>query len=67
MNIDGAVLTFAGTVVLLGLALALLFSPWWLLLDLFAALNMIQAGMSGWCPAAIIFRRLGLKPGINFH
>lgn len=66
MNIDKAVLAFAGFVVLGGLALAHFFSLWWLLLSAFAGLNMIQAAFTGFCPAAIIFRRLGLKSGTAF-
>ena len=66
MNIDRAVLAFAGLVVLTGLTLAQLFSPWWLLLSAFAGLNMLQAAFTGFCGAAIIFRRLGLKPGNAF-
>ena len=66
MNLDRAVLAFAGLVVLLGLALSWLYSPWWLLLSGFAGLNMIQAAFTGFCPAAIIFRRCGVKPGEAF-
>jgi hypothetical protein len=66
MNIDRAVLAFAGLVVLTGLTLALAYSPWWLLLSAFAGLNMLQASFTGFCPAAIIFRKLGLKPGNAF-
>ncbi len=66
MNIDRAVLAFAGFVVLTGLVLALLYSPWWLLLSAFAGLNMLQAALTGFCPAAIVFRKLGLKPGNAF-
>lgn len=67
MNVDKAVLSFAGTMVLLSLALAQLASPWWLLFTLFIGLNMLQAGVTGFCPAAIIFRKLGLPPGTAFR
>ena len=66
MNIDKAVLAFAGLVVLGGLLLAHYFSPWWVLLSAFAGVNMIQAAFTGFCPAAIIFRKLGLKAGSAF-
>jgi len=66
MNVDQAVFAFAGVVVLAGLVLAELFSPWWLLLSAFAGLNMFQAAFTGFCPAAIVFRKLGLKPGNAF-
>ncbi len=67
MNIDRAVLAFAGFVVLAGLVLAYFYSPWWLALSAFAGLNMVQAAFTGFCPAAIVFRRLGLKPGEAFR
>jgi hypothetical protein len=66
MNVDKAVLMFAGAVVLIGLALGTFVNPWWSLLSAFAGLNMIQAGITGFCPAAMIFRALGLKAGPAF-
>lgn len=66
MTIDSAVLAFAGVVILASAALAWLVSPWWLLLTAFVGANMVQASVTGFCPAAMIFRRLGLKPGNAF-
>ena len=67
MTLDRAVLAFAGFVVLLSLALAHWFSPWWLLLAGFAGLNMIQASFTGFCPAAMIFKALGVEAGVCFR
>jgi len=67
MNIDRAVLAFAGLVVLASLILAWYVSPYWLALTAFAGLNMLQAAFTGFCPAAMIFRRLGLKEGSAFR
>jgi hypothetical protein len=66
MNIDRAVLSFAGFVVLLGLALGYYVSPDWYLLTAFAGLNMIQAAFTGFCPAAMVFKKLGLRSGNAF-
>jgi hypothetical protein len=66
MNIDKAVLMFAGFVVLLGLALGYMVSPYWYLLTAFAGLNMFQAAITGFCPAAIVFRKLGVRSGNAF-
>ena len=66
MNIDKAVLVFAGLVVLLGLTLGWLVSPYWYLLTAFAGLNMIQASFTGFCPAAIVFKKLGVRGGCAF-
>jgi hypothetical protein len=66
MSIDNAVLSFAGLVVLVSLALGHYVSEYWLLLTAFAGLNMLQAGFTGFCPAAIIFKAFGLKAGCAF-
>ena len=66
MSIDRAVLAFAGFVVLLSLALGYYDSPYWFLLTAFAGVNMIQAAFTGFCPAAIIFKKLGLRVGVAF-
>lgn len=67
MNLDRAVLAFAGAVVLLGVVLSLTVHPWWIALTVFAALNMIQSAFTGFCPAAVAFRALGVKPGSAFR
>lgn len=67
MTIDNAVLSFAGAIVLLGLLLGWLVSPYFYLLSAFAGLNLLQAGITGFCPAAMMFKRLGLKPGCAFR
>jgi hypothetical protein len=66
MSIDKAVLVFAGFMILLSLALAHFVSPLWLWFTAFIGLNMMQSAFTGFCPAAIIFRKLGLKPGNAF-
>ena len=67
MTIDRAVMAFAGCVVLFSLALSHWLSPWWLLLTAFAGLNLIQASFTGFCPAAIAFKWLGVKAGPAFR
>lgn len=66
MSIDRIVMAFAGTVVLLSLLLAQLFSPWWLLLTAFVGVNLLQAAFTGLCPLAMALRRFGVKPGAAF-
>ena len=67
MTIDRAVLAFAGTMMLLSAVLVWLVSPWWLLLTAFVGLNLIQASITGFCPAAMLFKALGAKPGCAFQ
>lgn len=66
MNIDRAVLAFAGGVVLVSAILSVTVSPWWIALTIFAGLNLLQSSVTGFCPAALVFRRLGLAPGTAF-
>jgi hypothetical protein len=66
MTIDRAVMAFAGFVILVSLALAETVNPLWLLLTAFAGLNLIQASFTGFCPAAMVFKRLGVKAGKAF-
>lgn len=67
MNIDNAVFSFAGVMVLASLALGWWVSPWFLLLTAFVGLNLLQAGITGFCPAARIFKALGLRAGCAFQ
>lgn len=66
MTIDRAVLAFAGTLILVSLGLAHFVSPLWLWFTAFIGANMLQSAFTGFCPAAIIFRKLGAKPGSAF-
>jgi hypothetical protein len=66
MNLDQAVLSFAGSVVLVGLSLGWMVNPNWFLLAGFAGMNMIQASITGFCPAALMFKKLGIRPGNAF-
>jgi DUF2892 family protein len=66
MTIDRIVLAFAGTVVLIGLLLGTLVSPWWLLLTAFVGLNLLQSAFTGFCPLARILKGFGFKTGAAF-
>lgn len=66
-SIDRIVLAFAGTVVLASLALGLWASPWWFLLTGFVGLNLVQSAFTGFCPLAIVLKRLGVRAGAAFE
>ena len=66
MSLDRTVLAFAGAMVLLSVILTLWVSPWFVLLTVFLGLNLIQSAFTGFCPAAMLFRRLGVKSGPAF-
>lgn len=67
MTLDTAVLRFAGFVVLLSVLLSIYVHPYWIGLAIFAGLNMLQASFTGFCPAAMVFKKLGVKPGNAFN
>ena len=65
-NIDRLVFRIAGTFVLLSVALAHFHSPYWLWFTAFVGANMVQASFTGFCPLAMILRKLGIKEGAAF-
>lgn len=59
---------FAGTLILLSLALGvpgspIFASPWWLALTAFVGANLLQSGFTGWCLMESILRKLGANAG----
>ena len=66
MTIDRAVMAFAGTMILLSLVLAYAFSPYWLALAAFVGLNLVQSSFTGFCPLAMVLKRLGVRSGPAF-
>ena len=66
MNVDRAVFAFAGVMILLSLALAHFVSPLWLWFTAFFGLNLLQSSITGFCPAAMVFRKLGIASGCAF-
>jgi hypothetical protein len=65
-NIDRWVIRFAGIMVLASLALAHYVHPNWVWLAVFVGANLMQASFTGFCPLAMILRRLGVRPGAAF-
>ncbi len=66
MSIDRAVLAFAGAMVLLSVALGLQVHQNWFWLTGFVGANLLQSSFTGFCPLAMVLRKLGLKPGAAF-
>ncbi len=65
MKLERAVTAFAGVMVLVSVALTQWVSPNWWWLTAFIGFNLLQSSFTGFCPAAIVMRRLGVgrKPG----
>jgi hypothetical protein len=66
MSIDKIVLAFAGSMILLSLTLAHYHSQNWLWLTAFVGFNLLQSSFSGFCPLAMVLKKLGIKPGCAF-
>lgn len=66
MNLDRAIFAFAGVMILVSLALGYFVSAYWLLLTAFVGLNLLQSAFTGFCPAAMILGKFGVKAGCAF-
>lgn len=61
-SLERAVEAFAGFMVLLSVALTWWVHPGFVWLTVFVGANLLQQAFTGFCPAAIVMRRLGLRP-----
>lgn len=61
MTVERAVTAFAGCMVLFSLALWWLVHPGFIWLTVFVGFNLLQSSFTGFCPAAIVFRKFGIK------
>lgn len=61
MTTNAAVRLMAGTMLGLSLVLAHLVSPWFLLMTAFVGANLTQFSITRFCPAVMIFQKLGLR------
>ncbi|MCW8851970.1 MAG: DUF2892 domain-containing protein [Gammaproteobacteria bacterium] len=72
MSLDRMINAMAGLFILLSLGLGVEASPifhsvYWLWFTAFVGANLLQSSFTGFCPAAIIFKKLGVKPGTAFN
>ena len=66
VSIERIVLAFAGIAILLSLGLAHYVNGNWLWFTAFVGLNLLQSACTGFCPLAIILKKIGRKPGNAF-
>lgn len=66
MNVDRLVFTIAGIFVLLSVGLSQIHSVYWLWFTAFVGANMLQASFTGFCPLAMILKKMGVKTGNAF-
>ena len=67
MNVDRLLLAFAGGLILVGVLLAVIHSLYWLFFTAFVGANLLQSAFTGFCPAAALFKTLGVKTGAAFN
>ena len=63
MTLENAIRVLAGSLVLISLALGRWVHPGWFFFTAFVGVNLIQSAFTHFCPAEMIFRKLGLKSG----
>jgi hypothetical protein len=66
MSIDKIVIAVAGSFILISLLLAHFHSENWLWFTAFVGANLLQSAFTGFCPMAMILKKLGVKPGCAF-
>jgi len=66
MTIDRYIMAFAGGFIIISVLLAVFHSLNWLLFTAFVGFNFLQSAFTGFCPLAIVLRKLGIKAGAVF-
>lgn len=61
ISVERGVTAFAGFMVLLSLILTYFVHPGFVLLTVFVGVNLFQQSFTGFCPAAMVMRKLGMK------
>jgi hypothetical protein len=66
MSIDRIVLAVAGAFILLSVLLAVYVNINWLWFTAFVGANLLQSAFTGFCPMALILKKMGKQPGAAF-
>jgi hypothetical protein len=61
MSLEKSVEAFAGFMVLLSVALTVWVHPGFVWLTVFVGANLFQQAFTGFCPAAMVFKKLGAR------
>lgn len=60
LTVERMVPALAGVMVTISVILVLTVSPWWTVLTLFVAANLLLYSVAGWCPASLLMAKVGL-------
>lgn len=66
MSIERIVLAVAGLFIMISVTLGYYHHPYWLFFTAFVGLNLFQSAFTGFCPMAIMLKKIGKKPGHAF-
>ncbi|WP_045858449.1 YgaP family membrane protein [Teredinibacter purpureus] len=66
-NIDSLVFRFAGIFILLSVFLGHFHHENWLWFTVFVGANLLQASFTGFCPLAMILKKIGVQSGMAFR
>lgn len=66
MNIGRIVMAVAGAMILLSILLAAYVHPNFIWLTAFVGFNLLQSAFTGFCPLALILKKMGVKSGDAF-
>ncbi len=61
MSLERSTMAFAGFMVLLSLALTYFVHPYFVWLTAFVGANLFQSAFTGFCPAAMLMHKMGVK------
>lgn len=60
MKLENIIRALAGTMILISLALSHYVNPNWIWLTVFVGVNLLQSAFTGFCPAEILLKKLGI-------
>ena len=60
MSLDRAIMAFAGVMIIVSILLTKFVHPNWFWLTVFIGANLFQSAFTGFCPAGMIMRKLGI-------
>lgn len=61
MTVERSITAMAGFFVTVTVLLSIYHNPNWLWFTGFVGVNLFQSSFTGFCPAAIIFKKIGIK------
>lgn len=67
MSLEHSVRAFAGFMVLLSLALTWFVHPYFVWLTVFVGANLLQSAFTGFCPAATVMHKLGVRSEVEIE